>query len=240
MFIKGWYEYNISINGQGYAQYLATKHNKKVNLYDTDYNINVKNGFDWCDESNLPEEYIHAIGELWSLLDDEDAHNLYDKYEAYNQQKELSSNKRNVFILCELFITKEIYKVLKHNDDEYFQGNAYYVAVDDDYPNILDAMLNASNIINNIGRGFFCARPTEVETPKVISPRKNDVKDSTDIFGNTYEIGDLVAYGTDVSMICGITNCKLIIACGGAGVDKGSCRIIRKANGQPLKYGVFG
>ena len=34
-------------------------------------------------------------------------------------------------------------------------------------------------------------------------------------------------------------NCKLLIS-NGDRVDKGSCTIIRKANGQPLKYGIFG
>ncbi len=240
MFVRCWYVDRVTITGEGYAQYLATKNNKKVNLYDIDYSINVKNGFDWRAEDKLPKEYIRAVDELWSLLDDADAHKLFDGYYDYNQQKDLSSSKRNVFTLCELFITKEVAKVLKHNNDEYFQGNGYYVAVDDDYPNILKAMQNASDIINDIGKGIFYAHPIEDKTPEVVSPRKNDVKDSTDIFGNIYEIGDLVAYGTEVSMICGITNCKLIIASGGTGVDKGSCTLIRKANGQPLKYGVFG
>lgn len=237
MIIRGWYE-GVTMNGQGYAQYLATKHNKKVNLYYIDYNITVANDFDCRAESKLPEEYIRAVDELWSFIDDADAHNLYDKYDDYNQQKSLSSSKKNIYIICELFITKEVYKVLKHNNDEFFQGNGYYVAVDDDFVNVSKAMLNASDIINSIGKGIFMAHPTN-EAPEVISPRKNDVKDSTDEFGNTYEIGDLVAYGTQVSMICGVMNCKLLIA-NGDRVDKLSCTIIRKANGQPLKYGVFG
>lgn len=85
---------------------------------------------------------------------------------------------------------------------------------------------------------MFWAYPKKEEL-NVISPRKNNVKDSTDEFGNTYEIGDLVAYGTQISMICGIADCKLLIA-DNSKVDKLSCTIIRKANGQPLKYGIFG
>jgi hypothetical protein len=226
------------VNGEGYAQYLATKHNKKVNLYEIDYGRGIKDNLYYTDEEKLPEEFIRAVDELWSLLDDADAHKFYDGSGYYETQKSLPSRSRNVFALCEMFITKEIAKVLKNTDDEYFGSNAYYVAVDDDYVNISKAMMEASDIINNIGKGMFWAHPKNEEL-KEVSPRKNDVKDSKDEFGNTYEIGDLVAYGTRVSMICGVMNCKLLIA-NGDRVDKGSCTIIRKANGKPLKYGVFG
>ena len=60
-----------------------------------------------------------------------------------------------------------------------------------------------------------------------------------DQYGNKFEVGDFVAYGARVSMICGVMNCKLLIS-NGDRVDKRSCTIIRKANGQPLKYGIFG
>lgn len=237
MFIKGWSRDGL-INGEGYAQYLATKYNKKVNLYELDYGQRVKDGLCYTDDDKLPDEFVRAVDELWSLLDDADAHKLYDGYDSYEMQKDRPSREKSVYALIEMFITKEVYKVLKHNDDEYFGSNAYYVAVDDDFANVSKAMLDAADIVNNIGRGMFWAHPKKEEL-NVISPRKNDVKDSTDEFGNTYEIGDLVAYGTQISMICGITDCKLLIA-DYSKVDKLSCTIIRKANGQPLKYGIFG
>lgn len=238
MIIKDW-DSDVLINGEGYAQYLATKHNKKVNLYEIDYGRGVKDHLYYTDEEKLPEEFIRAVDELWSLLDDADAHKFYDGCGYYETQKSLPSRSRNVYALCEMFITKEIAKVLKNNDDEYFGSNAYYVAVDDDYVNISKAMMEASDVINSIGKGMFWAHPIEVKAPNVISPRKNDVIGSNDGFGNIYEIGDLVAYGTQVSMICGIMNCKLLLA-DNCKVDKGSCTIIRKANGQPLKYSIFG
>lgn len=238
MIVKDWWS-RSAINGEGYAQYLATKHNKKVNLYEIDYGRGCKDNLYYTDEEKLPEEFIRAVDELWSLLDDADAHKFFDGSGDYERQKSLPSREKNVYSLCEMFITKEIAKVLKNNDDEYFGSNAYYVAVDDDYVNVSKAMLEASDIINNIGKGMFWTHPVEVKAPTVICPRKNDVKDSKDEFGNTYEIGDLVAYGTRISMICGVMNCKFLIS-NGDRVDKGSCTIIRKANGQPLKYGIFG
>lgn len=237
MIVKDWWSRG-AINGEGYAQYLATKHNKKVNLYKIDYGLGWKDNLYYTDEEKLPEEFIRAVDELWSLLDDADAHKFFDGSGDYEEQKSLPSREKNVYSLCEMFITKEIAKVLKNNDDEFFGSKEYYVAVDDDYVNISKAMMEASDIINNIGRGMFWAHPKNEEL-KVISPRKNDVKDSTDGFGNTYEIGDLVAYGTRISMICGVMNCKLLIS-NGDRVDKESCTIIRKANGKPLKYGIFG
>lgn len=238
MIVKDWYR-DVAVNGEGYAQYLATKHNKKVTLYEIDYGRGCKDNFYYCDDEKLPGEFIRAVDELWSLLDDADARKFYEGCESYERQKSTPSRERNVYALIEMFITKEVSKVLKHNDDEYFKSNASYVAVDDDYINVSKAMSNAADIINSIGKGMFWARPNQENAPNVICPRKNDVKDSTDRFGNIYEIGDLVAYGTQISMICGIMNCKLLIS-DGCKVDKGSCTLIRKANGQPLKYGIFG
>lgn len=236
MLIRGWQD-ETAISGKGYAQYLATKHDKKINYYDIEYNIKVDD-YLW-NAKQLPEEFIRAVEELWSLLDDADAHKLYDGFNNYEREKNASFDKKNVYTLCELFITKEINKVLKHNDDEYFYNDHCYVAVDDDHINISKAMHNAADIINDIGKGMFRANPEGVTVSEVISPRKNDVTDSTDEYGNAYEIGDLVAYGTNVSIICGIMNCKLLIANGNR-VDKSSCILLRKASGQPLKYGVFG
>ncbi len=223
-------DHDCEYNMDGFAQYLASKENRNVKLFRYD---NYKIFHDSYD--NDDPTYMRAVQELKDQVINAKTDVIFERDFNYRYAK----NHASVSILSNVYFSTKVLEAFPAIDEICFQPNFYGVIVrDDNIDGVTKVLEDCADFINCIGGKHFHYDKNFAPYFDIVKPRK-DKLDTYDKFGNKYELGDLVIYGTYVTPIVGITDAKVMIG-DGSMVSKESVTLVRKADGSHIKLGYFG
>lgn len=223
------FEKHPPLKAIGYANYLANKYNSSINLIEFKFSLDTTPAYE-------ASKGLKVSDKLWDIVKD---NHLFEDELFFKREVEKWDKYRNLYCIIPYVLKQFLLESLKE-----YQGilvedgyNNFEIVSDTDIEPIIENLLNEfHNLYFDMVKKYISELKVEYKKIQVIKPTKPTNHTQKDIYGNIFNLGDLVSF--DMKMVCGITDSKIILS-DGRKYAPDNLWIVNKANGENLNLGIY-